>query len=68
MSNQTQNSRGQWVPSIPLPYYGLIRRRCQCLRWFWTAAGYRGHYALDHILYPPEAPHAGRAARRGHPL
>jgi hypothetical protein len=46
---QTQNERGEWVPAIPLPLYGL-RKRCQCGRHFWTAAGYRGHYALRHIL------------------
>ncbi len=45
-----QNSRGQWVPSIPLPFYGL-RKGCQCGRKFWTADGYQGHYALCHILH-----------------
>lgn len=40
-----QNRRGEWVPAIPLPLYGL-RKRCQCGRKFWTTAGYRGHYAL----------------------
>ena len=54
-ASTAQNARGEWVPSIPLPMYG-IRKRCECGRKFWTAAGYRGHYALDHILYPPSSP------------
>jgi hypothetical protein len=45
-----QNSRGEWVPSIPLPFYGL-RKGCSCGRKFWTMDGYQGHYALCHILY-----------------
>ena len=45
----TQNDEGQWVPSIPVPFYGL-RKRCECGRKFWTEEGYRGHYALAHIL------------------
>lgn len=51
---QTQNSRGEWVPAIPLPVYGL-RKQCSCGRKFWTADGYRGHYALRHILDPEPA-------------
>jgi hypothetical protein len=47
--NTTQNGRGEWVPSIPLPFYGL-RKQCECRRKFWTSAGYRGHYALEHAL------------------
>lgn len=54
MSETTaRNARGQWVPSIPLPFYGL-RKRCECGRKFWTEEGYRGHYALAHILYPED--------------
>jgi hypothetical protein len=45
----TQNDQGAWVPAIPLPYLGL-RKRCDCGRRFWTTDGYRGHYALVHIL------------------
>jgi len=45
----TQNISGGWVPSVPLPFYGL-RKRCECGRRFWTTAAYRGHYALVHIL------------------
>jgi hypothetical protein len=44
-----QNRDGQWVPAIPLPFYGLLKR-CDCGARFWTARGYRGHYALVHIL------------------
>lgn len=51
---QAQNRRGEWVPAIPLAYYLWWRFRCGCGRRFWTQRGYRGHYALDHILYPPE--------------
>jgi len=49
-TNQTVNSRGEWVPSIPLPFYLLVRKRCSCGATFWTTAGYEGHYALRHIL------------------
>lgn len=45
----TENRRGEWVPAIPLPLYGL-RKQCFCKRRFWTIEGYRGHYALSHIL------------------
>jgi hypothetical protein len=48
-SAQTRNSAGAWVPSIPLPLYGL-RKHCGCGRKFWTADAYRGHYALCHVL------------------
>ena len=50
--NQAQNSKGEWVPSIPLPLFGL-RKRCECGQSFWTLPGYRGHYALVHILGTP---------------
>jgi hypothetical protein len=46
---QAQNADGKWVPAIPLPLYGL-RKHCRCGRKYWTLAGYRGHYALAHIL------------------
>jgi hypothetical protein len=48
MSAQTQNKRGEWVPAIPLPLFG-IRKRCQCGKRFWTLGGYRAHYAYVHI-------------------
>jgi hypothetical protein len=54
----TTNDQGQWVPAIPLPLYGL-RKQCQCRRKFWTTAGYRGHYALAHILHLGAPPDAG---------
>jgi hypothetical protein len=49
MDVSTKNEEGQWVPAIPLPLYGA-RKHCHCGRRFWTIAGYRGHYALRHIL------------------
>lgn len=50
----TRNADGEWVPSIPLPLYMWPHRnRCRCGRWFWTEAGYRGHYALAHIIKTP---------------
>lgn len=49
---QAQNARGEWVPAIPLPFYGL-RKRCTCGERFWTTCGYRGHYALAHVLGMP---------------
>lgn len=48
-SERTQNRTGDWVPAIPLPFFWLYRR-CTCGRRFWTMEGYRGHYALVHIL------------------
>lgn len=52
-----QNKQGQWVPAIPLPFYGL-KKRCTCGRSFWTEEGYRGHYAYTHIIEgePPVNP------------
>lgn len=48
---QAQNSRGQWVPAIPLPYFAAFhRRRCECGQSFWTTRGYHGHYAYAHVL------------------
>lgn len=46
---KTKNRDSEWMPSIPLPLYGL-RKHCRCGRKFWTAEGYEGHYALAHIL------------------
>jgi hypothetical protein len=45
------NTKGVWVPDIPLPFY-RTKYCCpeQCERSFWTMRGYRGHYALEHIL------------------
>lgn len=45
-----QNRRGLWVPAIVEPYYFIFRKRCECGDTFWTYKGYRGHYALAHIL------------------
>jgi hypothetical protein len=45
---------GQWGPSIPLPFYGLLHVRCDCGKRFWgrerdTARRYRDHYERVHI-------------------
>lgn len=45
------NSRGQYVPAIPLPFFGF-RKKCHCGAKFWTLNRYREHYALHHILFP----------------
>jgi hypothetical protein len=50
--DQVRNRDGEWVKSIPLPMYG-IRKQCRfpgCWKHYFTEAGYRGHYALAHIL------------------
>lgn len=49
---QTQNSRGEWVPTPRFIWGGV---RCDCGRRFWSLRGhagrrYREHYALAHIL------------------
>lgn len=49
MTTQTQNKEGEWVPAIPLPYFGN-RYHCFCGRKFWKMKNYRAHYALVHIL------------------
>lgn len=37
--------------AIPLPLRGLPPFRCPaCLEGYWTRKGYRGHYALAHIV------------------
>jgi hypothetical protein len=46
----TQNLMGEWVPSIPEPLRCLVRKQCRCGERFITTRGYRGHYALAHIL------------------
>ena len=50
-ATQAQNAAGEWVPALPLPLFIFPHRhRCSCGRWFWTMGGYRGHYAVHHIL------------------
>lgn len=53
--NQVQNKRGEWVPAIPVPLFEWLHlRRCgECRKAYFTMAGYRGHYALEHILETP---------------
>ena len=54
MSAQTQNSRGEWVPAIPLPLYVRWgRKQCDCGRKFRTMDAYNGHYAYAHVLGMP---------------
>ncbi len=48
-SSQALNRRGEWVPSIPEPFFGL-RMHCDCGAKFWSRDAYEGHYALVHIL------------------
>ena len=45
-----KNKRGEFVPSIPLPFYHLIFKECECGKKFLTEKAYREHYALEHIL------------------
>lgn len=54
-TTSTRNARGEWVPAIPLPLYGL-RKKCRCGAKFWTEQRYREHYALHHIIDPAEEP------------
>lgn len=48
--NVTQNRDGEWVPAIPEPLRGVWWKQCKCEQEFLTMRGYRGHYALAHIL------------------
>jgi hypothetical protein len=49
-SNQTQNQAGEWVPAIPLPWYGPFGMLgCACEKTFWRKERYREHYAYEHI-------------------
>lgn len=55
MTATTRNKDGEWVPAIPEPFEtffaGFARHLCpSCGEKFWTYDGYRGHYALCHIL------------------
>ena len=45
-----QNKNGLFVPAIPIPFYFAIRKGCHCGEKFWTDEGYKGHYAIKHIL------------------
>ena len=55
---QTKNKKGEYVPAIPEPLdvFPFIKQCLECWRKneyprdFWTMEGYRGHYALKHIL------------------
>ena len=45
-----QNKRGEWVPAIPLPFFGLIRVSCNCGKSFFRRSSYEAHYAYEHII------------------
>ena len=46
-----QNSRGEWVPAIPEPYFlAWGRVRCDCGERFRNRLRYREHFALAHVL------------------
>ena len=55
---QTMNTRGQWVPAIPIPFYRRLSVQCECGRRFrhllhpfgGALKRYREHYAYHHIL------------------
>lgn len=46
------NKVGEWTIAIPMPLYHLkyVCPDLNCNRQFWTMRGYRGHYALVHVL------------------
>lgn len=47
----TQNSRGEWVPAIPEPYFVMFGWvKCSCGSKFRGRSRYREHFALAHIL------------------
>lgn len=49
---QAQNRHGDWVPSIPVPFF-IGRKKVRCPRCPLVCKDqkrYREHYALDHIL------------------
>jgi hypothetical protein len=48
-TRQMENKRGEWVPSIPLPLYGL-KKKCSCGASFWKEENYNAHYAYKHAL------------------
>lgn len=45
----TQNKRGEDVPLIPIPFYGL-KKMCCCGKKFWKEKNYEAHYSLEHII------------------
>lgn len=44
-----ENKRGEWVPAIPMPLFGL-KKGCSCGRKFWKLRNYEAHYAYEHIV------------------
>lgn len=47
-----ENARGEWVPAIPMPFFGLRKKCMECGAKFWTMNGYRAHFSLKHIVDP----------------
>lgn len=45
----TENERGECVPAIPLPLFGL-KKQCGCGKSFWKQRNYEAHYAHEHIV------------------
>lgn len=49
------NKFGQYVPSIPEPLSGIfglpVCSDPNCRKTFWTLEHYKGHFALEHILF-----------------
>lgn len=41
--------QGLVIPAAERVLLGLLRK-CRCGARFWTRGGYRGHYALTHVL------------------
>lgn len=59
MNTQFENKRGEWLPSIPLPYmfwFGIPYTQCKCgTKFIGLHRGralqrYNEHYAYQHIL------------------
>lgn len=44
-----ENRRGEQVPAIPLPLFGL-KKQCSCGQSFWKLRNYEAHYAHKHIV------------------
>lgn len=44
-----ENRRGEQVPAIPLPLFGL-KKQCSCGQSFWKLHNYETHYAHEHIV------------------
>jgi hypothetical protein len=45
----TQNSKGEWVEAVPLPYYLIFGCKCKCGEPFISEKRYEKHYVYQHI-------------------